>query len=260
MLWVNDLTISKEWNPSHTSSWKLTTMTMIMTATTMKGTWQSINKSILAPLWSYNLSTSKNKSKKNTKLTLWYKTSSSTILQTLTLHKMDWLSIKVLYISSTDMYEVNYSKTITTYPQENTKELNRLINNSLKTTIGPTWKSRLRIMSRLAIYAGNPPPKDINLMVISSQSKHRLHHGLTSHETSSLVYCNLQTTRTHHMTLYSSSPTRSPKEPSLNPGRRTGAQRNSPPFSKEPSIANMDSQNTSSLTEEPSLIINSGSL
>ena len=163
-------------------------------------------------------------------------------------------------MSLTDMYKVNYSKTITTYPQEDTKELNRLMNDSLKTTISPTWKSRLRIMSRLVIYAGNLPPKDINLMVISSQSKHHLHHGPTSHETSSLVYRNPQTIRIRHMMLYSSSPTRSPKEPSLNPGRRTGAQRNSPPFSKEPSTANMDSQNTSSLTEEPSLIINSGSL
>ena len=163
-------------------------------------------------------------------------------------------------MSPTDMYKANYSKTITIYLQEDTKEPNELMNDSLKTTIGPTWKSRLRIMSRLAIYAGNLPPKDINLIVISSQSKHRLHHGLTSHGTSSLVYRNLQTTRTHHMTLYLSSPTRSPKEPSLNPGRRTGAQRNSPPFSKEPSTANMDSWNTSSLTEEPSLIINSGSL
>ena len=158
------------------------------------------------------------------------------------------------------MYEVNYSKTITTYLQEDTKELNGLMNDSLKTTIGPTWKSRLRIMSRLAIYAGNPPPKDINLMVISSQSKHRLHHGPTSHETLSLVYRNPQTIRIHHMMLYSSSLTRSPKEPSLNPGRRTEVQRNSPLFSKESSTTNIDSQNTSFLTEGPSLIINSGSL
>src|SRR6266480_7674681 len=115
-------------------------------------------------------------------------------------------------------------------------------------------------MFRLAIYTGNPLPKDINLMVISSQSKHCLHHEPTSHGTSSLVYRNPQTIHICHMMLYSSSLTRSPKEPSLNPGRRTGVQRNSPPFSKEPSTANMDSQNTLSLTEEPSLIINSGSL
>ena len=36
------------------------------------------------------------------------------------------------------MYEVNYSKTITIYPQEDTKDPNGLINDSLKTTIGPT--------------------------------------------------------------------------------------------------------------------------
>src|SRR5437762_11994345 len=115
-------------------------------------------------------------------------------------------------------------------------------------------------MSRLVIYAGNLPSKDINLMVISSQLKHRLHHGPTSHRTSSLVYHNPQTIRIHHMMLYLSSLTRSPKEPSLNPGRRTEAQRNSLPFSKESSTANMDSKNTSSLTDEISLIINSGLL
>ena len=38
----------------------------------------------------------------------------------------------------TDMYEVNYSKTIMTYLQEDTRELNGLMNNSLKATIGPT--------------------------------------------------------------------------------------------------------------------------
>src|SRR5213595_1170371 len=103
-------------------------------------------------------------------------------------------------------------------------------------------------MSRLVIYVGNPPPKDINLMIISSQSKYCLHHGSTSHETSSLVYCNPQTIHICHMMLYSSSLTRSPKEPSLNPGRRTGVQRNSLLFSKEPSTANMNSQNTLSLT------------
>ena len=41
-------------------------------------------------------------------------------------------------MSPTDMYEVNYSKTIMTYLQEDTKELNGHINNSLKTTIGLT--------------------------------------------------------------------------------------------------------------------------
>ena len=41
-------------------------------------------------------------------------------------------------MSLTDMYKANYLKTITTYPQEDTKELNGLINDSLKTTISPT--------------------------------------------------------------------------------------------------------------------------
>src|SRR5256885_1587451 len=101
-------------------------------------------------------------------------------------------------------------------------------------------------MFRLAIYAGNPLPKDINLMVISSQSKHHLHHGPTLHGTSSLIYHNPQTICIHHMMLYLSSLTRSLKKSSLNPGRRTEVQRNSPLFSKESSTANMNSQNTSS--------------
>src|SRR5436190_267981 len=113
-------------------------------------------------------------------------------------------------------------------------------------------------MFRLMIYAENPLPKDINLMIITSQSKYHLHHGPTLHGTSSLVYHNPQTIHIHHIMLYSSSLTRSPKEPSLNPGRRTEVQRNSPLFSKESSITNIDSQNTSFLTEGPSLIINSG--
>ena len=104
-------------------------------------------------------------------------------------------------MSPTDTYETSCYRTTTTYPLEDTKELNEHMNDSLRTTIGLICENKLRIMSEPATYAGNPLPKGINHMNTFSLLKHRSHHGLTLHGILSLAYRNLQTTPTPLMIL-----------------------------------------------------------
>src|SRR2546421_10883386 len=105
-------------------------------------------------------------------------------------------------MSPTDTYETSCYRTTTTYPLEDTKELNEHMNDSLRTTIGLICENKSRIMSEPATYAGNLPPKDISRMDTFSLSKHRSHHGLTLHGILSLVYRNPRITHTPHTTPY----------------------------------------------------------